>query len=213
MFCILLTYSYLCTGDYILHNDYKLKQQKTMTKKNIWSLAALLVCLMSALTFTACGDDDDKSDGGSFTPDKSVTIEGLQLPSLDYVTWKKYPRSSKSNICDYEITWATYAPGTYVNGMQSAYVKVYYSASDGADGLPTGTFAPGTYSVSGYIRWNDSTIFDGFDTTKGNTANLVIEKNGSGYKVSIQDMTVVLTISKKEVKGSVAYTGSIISAQ
>ncbi|MBR4897801.1 MAG: hypothetical protein IKZ48_03320 [Prevotella sp.] len=52
---------------------------------------------------------------------------------------------------------------------------------------------------------------NGFDTTKSNAANLVIEKNGSGYKVSIQDMTVVLTISKKEVKGSVAYTGSIVS--
>lgn len=180
-----------------------------MTKKNIWSLAALLVCLISALTFTACGDDD-KSDDGSFTPDRSVTIEGLQLPSLNYVTWVKVPRSNSQNkIFDYEITWATYAPGTYVNGMQSAYMKVYYSAPGGGDELPTGTFAPSSYSVSGYIRWNDSAIFDGFDTTKSNAANLVIEKSGNGYKVSIQDITVVLTISKKEVKGSVAYTGLI----
>lgn len=174
-----------------------------MKRTKLFCLAAFVMGLMATAAFTSCGDDDD--DSSSYATSRTVTVEGISLPSLDYVSWCEY---RGNNTSDYEITWATYAPGTYQQNMESAYVKVRYSSSrQGATELPTGTFPASAYHASGYMRWQGA--FEGFDTTGDNTATLTVEKSGNGYKVSVNGMTVITTIKRTTVKGSISYTGDI----
>ncbi|MCR4920964.1 MAG: hypothetical protein K5945_04550 [Bacteroidaceae bacterium] len=56
-----------------------------MKKNKFWSLAALCFCLAGAFTMTACGDDDDETNGGD-TPAKSGDLVGTW--SFDGMTYK-----------------------------------------------------------------------------------------------------------------------------
>lgn len=186
---------------------------KTFRKLGLIGLVA--VCLFG---FAACGDDDDDDNGGGggAQGNTQLTISGSNY-SLGYAYWfaNDYNQSTGEYLYHvefYSFNWLSVAQSGSISGVPSVYhaLLMSFTAQGTGNEIPVGTYAPGTFEISGSIGLSidnpEGTTY--FEEADSNSASLVITKSGNSYTVTLANATFAIS-ERSTTQGSFSYTGSL----
>lgn len=183
-------------------------------------LGLVMVCLMG---FTACSSDDDDDEGGSGSGKSQFALNG-QNYSLGYGYWSVEDHDAATGEYSYVLLFWNYdclSVGGNLSKLPSVIssVAITFDAQGTEDGIPEGTFAPGSFQIGGMLGCPTSNMEDDghleggiyIEEALSNTASLVITKSGNTYTISLTDATFAVDENATS-QGSFSYTGSLTKA-